>query len=427
LCFWVSVSSGHMQEDQMIRSQAVPSVIGEHDSSAALMEITSRPPVVFVEGRGSWLRDRNGKAYLDFIQGWAVNCLGHCPDVITNAITTQAGRLLNCSPSFYNEPMIHLAELIARHSGLHRTFFTNSGAESIEGAIKLARKWGQKYRNGAYEIITMDHGFHGRTLAAMSASGKPKWDRLFEPKVPGFPKVPLNDLEQVKRSITDNTVAVMLEPIQGEAGVFVASDAFLRDLRALTNRAGVLLILDEIQTGIGRTGTFFGFEHAGIAPDIMALGKGLGGGLPLAALVAHQDVCCFDHGDQGGTFNGNAFTTAVGCAVMEEIAKPGFLPRVAQTGTYLADSLEVLSRKHRCGGVRGKGLLLALDLGSTDMGCEIGPGVVAQAMQRGLLINAPRPDSLRFMPALNVTRDEIDQMIDILDGTLEQMKNARLD
>ncbi len=393
---------------------------GTHDSFGTLMEITSRPPLVFVEGRGSWIRDQGGKAYLDFIQGWAVNCLGHCPDAITKAIVIQAGRLLNCSPSFYNEPMIRLAELSARHSGLHRTFFTNSGAEAIEGAIKLARKWGQKYRNGAYEIITMDHGFHGRTLAAMSASGKPHWNQLFEPKVPGFPKVPLNNLDKVEQAITNRTAAVMLEPIQGEAGVFAASDAFLRDLRALTKRENILLILDEIQTGIGRTGKFFGFEHAGITPDIMTLGKGLGGGLPLAALVATEEVCCFDHGDQGGTFNGNAFATAIGCAVMKEIAKPGFLPRVAQTGAYLAERLEALSRKHGGGGVRGKGLLLAIDLGG-----EIGSTVVAEALRRGLLINAPRPDSLRFMPALTVTHDEIDEMIGTLDATLQQTRDAR--
>lgn len=406
----------------MIRSHAAPSVLGMHPSFDALMEITSRPPVVFVEGRGSWLRDQSGKDYLDFVQGWAVNCLGHCPDAITNAIAAQAARLLNCSPSFYNEPMIRLSELIARHSRLHQTFFTNSGAEAIEGAIKLARKWGQKYRNGAYEIITMDHGFHGRTLAAMSASGKPQWERLFEPKVPGFPKVQLNDLEQVERAITANTVAVMLEPIQGEAGVFVASDAFLRGLRVLTQREGILLILDEIQTGIGRTGKFFGFEHAGVEPDIMTLGKGLGGGIPLAALVAHQDVCCFERGDQGGTFNGNAFATSVGCAVMEEIAKPGFLPQVIQTGAYLAERLQALSRKYQCGGLRGRGLLLAIDLGRKS-----GPRVVAQAFQRGLLINAPRQDSLRFMPALTVTNEEIDQMIGILDEVLEQMEDPQID
>jgi acetylornithine/N-succinyldiaminopimelate aminotransferase len=397
----------------MIGSQAAPNLHTKRDPFSALMEITQRPPVVFVEGRGSWLRDQSGKRYLDFIQGWAVNCLGHCPDAVTSAIAAQAGRLLNCSPAFYNEPMIRLAELIARYTGLDRTFFTNSGAEAAEGAIKLARKWGQKYRDGAYEIITMEQGFHGRTLATMSASGKPQWERLFEPKVPGFPKVRLNDIAQVERAITASTVAVMLEPIQGEAGVLVASDAFLRDLRALTRRAGILLIVDEIQTGMGRTGKFFCFEHSGIAPDIVAVGKGLGGGIALGALVAREDICCFEHGDQGGTFNGNAFATAVGCAVMEEIAKPDFLPRVSQTGAYLANRLQALSRKRSCGEVRGKGLLLALDVGQRDAPC-----LAAEAFAHGLLLNAPRPNSLRFMPALTVAQSEIDQMIEILDEVL---------
>ncbi|HLN07647.1 MAG TPA: acetylornithine transaminase [Xanthobacteraceae bacterium] len=400
----------------MTRSLAAEATPENHDRFAALMEITSRPPVVFTDGRGSWLRDEDGKDYLDFIQGWAVNCLGHCPEAIVTAITAQAGRLINCSPSYYNAPMIRLAELIAHHSGLDRTFFTNSGAEANEGAIKLARKWGATHRAGAHEIITMDHGFHGRTLATMSASGKPQWEHLFEPKVPGFRKAELNDLGSVERLIGPATVAVMLEPIQGEAGVFPAADEFLRDLRELTRREGLLLILDEIQTGIGRTGTFFAFEHAGIAPDIMTLGKGLGGGIPLAALVARQDVCCFAHGDQGGTFNGNAFSTAVGCAVIEEIAKPGFLAGVVQTGLYLSASLEGLSRRHHGGGVRGRGLLLALDLAR-----EIGPDIAAKAFHRGLLINAPRPDALRFMPALNVTRGEIDHMIGILDQILAEL------
>jgi acetylornithine/N-succinyldiaminopimelate aminotransferase len=379
----------------------------------ALMEITQRPPITFVEGRGSYLIDEDGKRYLDFIQGWAVNCLGHCPDVITAAMARQATRLINCSPAYYNAPMLRLAQLIAQHSGLERSFFTNSGAEAIEGAIKLARKWGAKNRGGAYEIITMEHGFHGRTLAAMAASGKPQWDSLFEPKVPGFPKVPLNDLAAIERAITGKTVAVMLEPIQGEGGVFVANDDYLRALRELTQRKGLLLILDEIQTGIGRTGTFFAFEQAGVLPDIMTLGKGLGGGIALGALVAREDVCCFEPGDQGGTFNGNAFATAIGCAVIEEIGKPGFLPQVARNGAYLARALQGLSRKHGFGGVRGRGLLLALDLGR-----PIGPAVVAQALARGLLVNAPRPNALRFMPALNVTRAEIDEMIDRLDAAL---------
>jgi acetylornithine/N-succinyldiaminopimelate aminotransferase len=401
----------------MIQSKTQP--VGATPASFdAVMEITRRPAVVFVEGRGSWLRDETGRQYLDFVQGWAVNCLGHCPDSITTAMVTQAARLLNCSPAYYNAPMIRLAELIAQHSGLHRTFFTNSGAEAVEGAIKLARKWGELHRNGAYEIVTMHHGFHGRTLATMSASGKPHWEHLFEPKVPGFRKVELNDIDQVEQAITSNTAAVMLEPIQGEAGVFVATDAFLREVRALTKQKGVLLILDEIQTGIGRTGKMFGFQHAGAQPDIMALAKGLGGGIALGALVAHQDVCCFEHGDQGGTFNGNAFATAVGCAVMEEIAKPGFLSEVVKVGRYLADRLGDLARKHRRGEVRGRGLLLALDLKR-----EIGSDAVAEALQRGLLLNAPRPDSLRFMPALTVTSEEVDRMIAILDEVLAQLRD----
>jgi len=379
----------------------------------ALMEITKRPPLVFVEGQGSWLTDQHGKRYLDFVQGWAVNCLGHCPRPVVEAISRQAARLINCSPAFYNEPMIRLAEMIARHSGLHRTFFTNSGAEANEGAIKLARKWGQKNRNGAYEIITMDHSFHGRTLATMSASGKAQWEKLFEPKVPGFPKVRLNDLEAVAAAITDKTVGVMLEPIQGESGVFVATDEFLRNLRDLTKRKGILLILDEIQTGVGRTGKLFGFEHAGVRPDIMTLGKGLGGGVPLAALVAHEEVCCFEHGDQGGTFNGNPLVTAAGCAVIEEVARLEFLRRVSETGEYLAARLAALSRKHGCGEVRGRGLLLALELQS-----ETGGAIVDLARERGVLLNSPRPSSLRFMPALTVSRAEIDHMIGVLDGLL---------
>jgi acetylornithine/N-succinyldiaminopimelate aminotransferase len=312
--------------------------------------------------------------------------------------------------------MIRLASLIAEHSGLHRTFFTNSGAEANEGAIKLARKWGQRHRQGAYEIITAEHGFHGRTLATMSASGKAQWEALYEPKVPGFPKVPLNDLAAVEKALTDKTVAVMLEPIQGEAGVFSATDEFLRGVRELTRQNNILLILDEIQTGMGRMGRLFGYEHAGILPDIMTLGKGLGGGVPLAALVAASDVCCFEHGDQGGTFNGSPLMTAVGCAVMEALTKPGFLPHVSEVGRYLATRLEELSRKYGYGEVRGRGLLLGLNLKR-----DIGPKVVELTRETGLLLNAPRPDTLRFMPALTVTGEEVDHGIAILDRILPEV------
>jgi len=399
-----------LASDQPLPGPLPPAPSREGRGSQAVMDVARRPPIVFVGGDGSWLTDSEGRRYLDFIQGWAVNCLGHSPRPILNALARQAQRLINCSPAFYNDQMIQLSELLAQHSGLHQVFLANSGAEANEGAIKLARKWGSRHRGGAFEIITMDHGFHGRTLATMAASGKAQWEHLFEPKVSGFVKVPLNDLAAVEAAITARTAAVMLEPIQGEAGVFEASISFLRELRALTRDRGVLLILDEIQTGVGRTGRLFGFEHAGIAPDVMTLAKGLGGGVPLAALVAHSDVCCFEYGDQGGTFCGNPLMAAVGCAVIEEVAKPDFLARVAQAGERLAAGLRALSRRHGCGEVRGKGLLLALHLGR-----DVASGVVERALARGLLINAPRPDSLRFMPALTVTDEEIDRAIRILD------------
>ncbi len=315
---------------------------------SALMKITDRPPVVMVEGHGSWLRDEDGKTYLDFVQGWAVNCLGHSPAAIAETIAFQARRLINCSPAYYNAEMAQLATRLAEASGLAQVFFCNSGAEANEGAIKLARKWGARYREGAHEIITMDHGFHGRTLATMAASGKAAWETLFEPKVSGFTKVTLGDLAAVKRAITPRTVAVMLEPIQGEAGVYPAGDEFLRELRAVTAEAGLLLILDEIQTGIGRTGRFLAYEHAGIEPDILTLGKGLGGGVPLAALVAAEAVCCFEPGDQGGTFNGSPLMTAIGNAVVEAVNQPAFLADVTAKGDYLAQRL----RDAECDGPR---------------------------------------------------------------------------
>jgi acetylornithine/N-succinyldiaminopimelate aminotransferase len=377
------------------------------------MKVTTRPAVTMVEGAGSWLRDSDGRQYLDFVQGWAVNCLGHTHPVMRRALEEQAARLINCSPSFYNAPMARLATLVATSSGLAHVFFCNSGAEANEGAIKLARKWGQKHRGGAHEIVTMQGGFHGRTLATMSASGKPAFELLFEPKVPGFVKVPLNDLDAVAAAITERTTAVMLEPIQGEAGVIEASDEFLRAVLELTRARGVLLILDEIQTGIGRTGRLYGFEHAGVRPDILTLGKALGGGVPLAALVASGEASCFEGGDQGGTFNGSPLMTAVGCAVLDTVRQPAFLANVRATSAHLVDRLGALSASLGHGAVRGRGLLLALALRRGDANT-----VVEAAFERGLLINAPRPDTLRFMPALTVTKEEVDEMLKLLEPCL---------
>lgn len=387
--------------------------------SHTLMEITSRPTIVFVEGHGSWLIDHNGRRYLDFVQGWAVNCLGHSPEPVSRALTAQASRLISPSPAFYNAPSIALARRLTGSSGLDRVFFANSGAEANEGAIKLARKWGALQRRGAFEIVTMEHGFHGRTLATMSASGKPQWADLFEPKVSGFPKVPLNDLDAVAQAINTRTAAVMLEPVQGEAGVMPADDDYLRALRKLTEQRGVLLIFDEVQTGMGRTGRMYAFEYAGVRPDILTLGKGLGGGVPIAALLAREDICCFEPGDQGGTFNGNALVTAVGCAVHDAISAPGFLETVNARSRQLRSGLADLSRRFDLGEVRGRGLLLALDLKR-----DIGSMLVERARDAGLLLNSPRPSTLRFMPALNIEPAEIDRMLEILGAILAQDRAA---
>ena len=386
----------------------------------ALMEITARPPTVFVRGEGALLWDDSGKRYLDFVQGWAVNCLGHSPPAIADALSAQARLLLTPSPAFYNGPSLTLAKALTDHSCFDQVFFTNSGAEANEGAIKLARKYGALHRNGAYEIITFEGGFHGRTLATMSASGKKAFEPLFEPKVSGFPKARLNDLDSVKRLITDKTIGVMLEPIQGESGVWPATDEFLRDLRALTEAHGLLLIFDEIQTGMGRTGKLFHYEHAGIEPDIMTLGKGIGGGVPLAALLATDKASCFQHGDQGGTFNGNPLMCAVGLSVLAEVGKPEFLKSTVDAGLFLESELQRMSARHGLGEVRGRGLLLALDLKH-----PIGASVVAQALADGILLNSPQPDALRFMPALNVSREEIAEMIEGLDAILTRMGAAR--
>ncbi len=386
----------------------------------ALMDITARPQAVFVRGEGAYLWDHTGKRYLDFVQGWAVNCLGHSPAVVADALAAQAKRLLTPSPAFYNDASLKLANALVANSCFDQVFFANSGAEANEGAIKLARKYGAKHKGGAFEIITFEGGFHGRTLATMSASGKKAFEPLFEPKVSGFRKARLNDLASVKALISDNTVAVMLEPIQGEAGVWPATDQFLQELRALTKEHGLLLIVDEIQTGMGRTGKLFHYEHAGIEPDIMTLGKGIGGGVPLAALLATNHASCFEHGDQGGTFNGNPLMCAAGLAVLEQVGQPDFLKSAADAGLFLESELQRLSARHGLGEVRGRGLLLALDLK-----LPIGASIVAQAFSDGVLLNSPQPDALRFMPALNVTREEISLMIDCLDAVLVKAGVAR--
>ena len=385
----------------------------------SVMFITPRPELAMVEGKGSWLTDNNGKRYLDFLQGWAVNCLGHCNPGMIEALNTQAKKLINPSPAFYNEPMIRLSNLLTQNSCFNKVFFANSGAEANEGAIKLARKWGQLNKSGAFEIITFDHSFHGRTIATMSASGKPGWDTMFAPQVSGFLKADLNDLDSVKKLVTDKTVAVMLEPVQGEGGVIPTTTEFMQSLRKFTKENNILLIVDEVQAGCGRTGKLFAYQHYGIEPDIMTLGKGIGGGVPLAALMATDAVACFVPGDQGGTYNGNPLMTAVGISVIEQLLAPGFLDAVRAKGELLSKELLSISAEFNLNGERGEGLLRALILSS-----DVGSRLVELARDRapeGLLINSPRPNLLRFMPALNVSDDEIHQMCNILRELLKQV------
>ena len=392
--------------------------------TSSLMPVTARPAAVMARGQGSWLWDEAGRRYLDFIQGWAVNCLGHAPPVIRKALSDQAGRLLTPSPAFHNRPQLELADALARHSGLERVFFCNSGAEANEGAIKLARKWGRSRRAASessdtprgespYEIITTTGGFHGRTLATMAASGKPGWDALFPPVVPGFRKVPYGDVKAVADAICAGTVAVMVEPVQGEAGVVVPPDGYLAALRELTRENDILLIADEIQTGMGRCGDLFASRGEGVVPDIMTLGKGLGGGVPIAALLAREEVFCFEAGDQGGTLNGNPLMASVGAAVLATVTAPGFLPRVSRVARILRSRLEALARAHGCPDVRGRGLLLAVVLPE-----PVGARVRDLCFDAGLLLNSPQPELLRFMPALTVTPKEIDAMVAILEPAL---------
>ncbi|RZL38178.1 MAG: acetylornithine transaminase [Rubrivivax sp.] len=391
----------------------------EYSPGQDLLTITRRPDTVFVEGRGAWLTDESGKRHLDLVQGWAVNCLGHSPALITQALLAQSRRLLNPSPAYYNRPLLDLAARLVGLSCFDRVFLASSGAEANEGAVKLARRWGSRTRGGAHEVIGFEQGFHGRTLAMMSASGKPGWGEIYPPMPTGFAKARLNDIASVERAITARTVAVMIEFVQGEAGVVVADAGFVRELRALTAERGVLLIADEVQTGIGRCGHAFAYEHFGIEPDVMTLAKGLGGGVPLAALLCKEALNCFEPGDQGGTFCGNPLMAAVGLAVVNEVCSEAFLAGVRERAEQLSSGLRAIVGEFDLVGERGLGLLRALVLPS-----DVAAAVVAaaQALEPvGLLLNAPRPHLIRLMPALNISAAELDEGVALLRLALREV------
>jgi acetylornithine/N-succinyldiaminopimelate aminotransferase len=375
-----------------------------HNQVNYLMPLVQRPNVAMVRGKGPYVWDDDGRRYLDFVQGWAVNCLGHCPELVGRALIEQVTALLNVGPAYYNAPALELARRLAEVSGLEQVFFANSGAEANEAAVKLARKWGQKYRHGAYQVITALDSFHGRTLAMTSATGKRGFDRAFPPKVSGFPKVPYGDVSAVAAAVSKRTVAVLVEPIQGEAGVVVPPPGYIAGLRELCDRRDILLILDEVQTGMCRTGPWFAHQSEGIRPDIMTLGKGLGGGVPISALLANRRAACFDLGDHGGTFSGNALLCAAAVAVFEALADPHHRTLREDSSAYLCSVLLRLADVHGAT-LRGRGHLWALVLPRPNA-----QEVRDRAFDLGLLINAPRPNAIRLMPALNIDRDAIDDM-----------------
>lgn len=390
-----------------------------HPDFDFVLPTANRPDLVMARGQGDFLFDTDGRRYLDFVQGWAVNALGHSSSVVADALYAQARTLVHASAGFYNVPQLALSRALAEASGLGHVFVCTTGAEANEAAIKLARKWGAVHRGGAHGIVSTTGAFHGRTLATMSASGKPEFAPLFEPKVTGFRKVAFGDAAAVEDAIDESTVAVMIEPIQGEAGVVVPPAGYLRALREITTRRGVLLVLDEVQTGIGRTGPLFAFEHEGIRPDVLTLGKGLGAGMPAAAMLCTPEVSCFSPGDHGGTHAGHPLVCSVALAVLATVSEPSFLRGIAERSAALVAGLERIAAMLPGGQVRGRGLLIALDLGE-----PIAVRVVEESRRRGLLLNAPRPSLLRFMPALNVELDSIASMLTMLEAVIADVRAA---
>lgn len=374
-----------------------------------------RQPVVIERGEGTRAWDVEGNEYLDFVGGVAVNTLGHAHPVVASALAEQAKTLIHTSNLFYTRPMIELARLLVEHSCLDRVFFCNSGTEAVEGAIKLARRWGHDTRNGAYEIITTVDSFHGRSMGSLAATGNARYQEPFGPLLPGFVHVPWNDIDAIKTATGQQTVAVMVEPIQGEGGVNMPAPGYLRAIREWCDERGLLLILDEVQTGVGRTGTLWAYEQEDVEPDIMTLAKGLAGGVPIGAVLAREEIAAhLVKGDHGSTFGGNALATAAGLAVMNYVIENDLPARVRQASDRLMSRLRSMEdRLDVVTEVRGRGLLVAVGL-ARDCSAE----VVDQCRQRGLLANNVRPNAIRLMPPLNVSDDEIDRACDILEAAI---------
>jgi acetylornithine aminotransferase len=389
-----------------------------------LMQTYARQPISIVRGRGAKVYDMEGREYIDFVGGIAVNILGHGHPDLVQAIQRQAAQLIHVSNLYYTEPQVRLAQMLVDHSCADRVFFCNSGAEANEAAIKLARRYGhEKHGADRFEIITMKNSFHGRTMATLTATGQDKVQKGFEPLVPGFVYAPFNDFAAIESLVTDNTTAIMLEPIQGEGGVHVADQAYLKSLRELCTQKDILLIFDEVQTGMGRTGTLFAYEQLGVEPDIMTLAKGLGGGMPIGACLAKEAVAAvFTAGTHASTFGGNPLACAAGLAVCRILIEGRVLEQARRMGDYLAKGLADFKDRHRAvRDVRGLGLLQGLEV-------EIdAKAVVADCLTRGVLVNATSERVLRFVPPLIITQAEIDRVLETLSSIFNQRTIAEKD
>jgi len=381
------------------------------------MPTFKRMPITLVKGKGVRVWDENGKEYLDFTAGWAVNSLGHCHPEVVSAIAEQAKTLLQTSNQFYTVPQLQLAELLVENSCFDRVFFCNSGAEANEGAVKLARRYGKLHLDGAYKVITALNSFHGRTLAMTAASGQRKFQEPYMPLPDGFINVEYNNVGALKKAITAQTCAVMLEPIQGEGGVNIPDDKYLRAVRAWCDEKGILLILDEVQTGIGRLGTLFGYEQFGLEPDIITLAKGLGGGIPIGAFLATENASVFSQGEHGSTFGGNPLACSAAYATLKFIIENDIPSKVQKNGAYLIAQLNKLKSRHDfITEVRGRGLLAAVQFDS-----DLTDKVARSCMERGLLVNPVKPNAIRLMPPLTTAKKEIDAAMGILDKVLAKM------
>ncbi len=382
--------------------------------------VGKRLPVTLVRGEGSRVWDEDGREYLDCVAGIAAVSLGHCHPEVVKAVQEQAASLMHVSNYYYTVPQVKLAQLLCEHTAMDKVFFCNSGAEAVEGCIKLARKWGKEKRDGAFEIIVAENAFHGRTLAAVTATATERYRAPFTPLVEGFVRVPFNDMEAIKGATSGKTAAVLLEPIQGEGGVNLPDDDFFPQLRAWCDEAGILLMVDEVQSGVGRVGKLFAHQLYGIEADVMAVAKGLGGGFPIGAFLSKEHCAVLSLGDHGTTFGGNPLATHVAYTVLKHIIENDLPSQVAKKGEHLERRLRSLADRHpMIKEVRGKGLLWAIELDR-----EAAEEAVRLCLEEGLLANNVKPTALRLMPPLTVTEEELDRAVEIVDRVLSRIERG---